>query len=99
MIELALYLICVGMVLIGALGMIRALSIPGRTRMVLACLAAAVPVGAGIWLFHSSGLRLGDLDRLMRNASAEVQQAVQSLKDAKSFQGKGDLKELLEQVQ
>lgn len=39
MVDLAVYMICVGMIVVGALGMIRALSITGRVRMVLACRA------------------------------------------------------------
>lgn len=94
MVELGLYLVSVGMIVIGALGMIRALSIPGKTRMILACAAAAVPIGTGIWLFCSSGLRVGDLDRLVRASREDVQQTVRALKEAQSF--RGGLEDLLE---
>ena len=97
MVDLAVYLICVGMVVLGALGMIRALSIAGKTRMVVACVAAAVPIAAGVWLFRSAGLKLGDLDRLMQASAGEIRQVTQSFKGEQSTRGK-DLQKLLKQI-
>ncbi|MBI3312539.1 MAG: hypothetical protein HYZ88_03330 [Candidatus Omnitrophica bacterium] len=68
-----LYMISVGLVVLGAMAFIAALRIPGRIRMVIACLAACFPVATGIYLFQSSGLKISDLDRLVRSASREIE--------------------------
>lgn len=87
MTQLLIYLAGLGLVVLGALGFIAALSIPGRIRMLLACLAACVPVAAGIWLFRSSGIRLSDFNRLLASANQDVQQLTRDLKEAQSLRG------------
>jgi len=82
MVQLAIYLISMGLVVLGALCFISALSVKGRVRVFLACVAACVPIGVGIWLFHSAGLRPRDLGVLLRKASAEVQEFVEGMKKA-----------------
>lgn len=81
MTQLAVYLLSMGLVVLGALAFISALKIPGRVRMGLACLAACVPAAAGVWIFQSSGLRITDFDRLLRSATAEIQQATKGFKE------------------
>lgn len=93
MIQLLVYLASAGLVVIGSLGFIAALSIPGRIRSFLACLAASVPIGVGIWLFRSSGLHLTDFGRLVQASAGEAQQLVQALKETQHL--KGSLDELL----
>lgn len=85
MVQLFIYLISAGLVVLGALGFIAALNIPGRFRSVLACLAACVPIVVGGWLFKSSGLRLQDLGPLVQEAAKEVQETARGLKDAQEF--------------
>lgn len=92
MIELGIYLISAGLVVIGALGLIRALAIPARVRMIFACLAAAVPVAVGFWLFRSSGLHVTDLDRLIISASEDIRQTLSAVQDTQTFRKEvGDL--------
>ncbi len=93
MTQLVIYLICVALLVLGSLGFIAALGISGRIRMMLACLAACVPIAAGIWLFQSSGLRSGDFDRLLAAATQDIQQMPQNLKEAQSV--RSTLKEML----
>ncbi len=81
MTQLVVYLISVALVVLGALAFIWALSIPGRFRMILACLAACVPVAAGVWIFRASGLKVTDFDRLLRSATGEIQQMTKGLKE------------------
>ena len=47
--KLFTYLMSVGFVVVGALGFIAALGIPGRFRSFVACVAACVPLAAGAW--------------------------------------------------
>ncbi len=82
MVQLAIYLISMGLVVVGALCFVSALSVKGRFRVVLACAAACVPIGAGIWLFHSAGLHPRDLNTLLRKASADVQGFIDGVKKA-----------------
>lgn len=93
MTQLVIYLICVGLLVLGSLSFIAALGISGRVRMLLACLAACVPIAASIWLFRSSGLKVSDFDRLLAGATRDVQQITQSLKEAQSV--RSSLKDLI----
>lgn len=81
MVQLFIYLVSAGLVVLGSLGFIAALSIPGRIRSFLACIAACVPIAVGGWLFQSSGLRLKDLGTLVQGAAHDVQQTMQGLKE------------------
>lgn len=94
MTQLVIYLICVALLVLGSLSFIAALGISGRIRMTLACLAACVPIAASIWLFHSSGLKIGDFDRLLAGATRDLQQMTQNLKEAQSV--RSTLKEMLQ---
>lgn len=82
MVQLAIYLISMGLVVVGALCFVSALSVKGRIRVFLACVAACVPIGVGVWLFHSAGLHPRDLNTLLRKASADVQGMMDGLKGA-----------------
>lgn len=81
MMQLFLYLLSAGLVVLGALAFIAALKIPGRFRMMMACLMACVPAVAGVYLFQSSGLKISDWDRLVQSANQEIDQI------ARGFQG------------
>ena len=80
MVQLAIYLISLGLVVLGALCFVSALSVKGRVRVFLACVASCVPIGVGVWLFHSAGLRPRDLDPLLRKASADMQGFIDGIK-------------------
>ena len=84
MTQLAVYLISMALVVLGAMAFIWALSIPGRFRMVLACLAACVPVAAGGWIFRASGLKVNDFGRLLKTATEEIRQMTKGLKETQS---------------
>ena len=88
MTKLAIYLLCVGLVVMGAFGFIGALKIEGRLRTLLACLMASVPIAAGIFLFHSAGLRPGDLRHLVRTASEQMKQISADIQDSAETRGK-----------
>ena len=85
MTQLAVYLICMGLVVLGAMAFIAALNIPSRIRMVVGCLAACVPVAAGIWTFRSAALQVSDFGPLLRNASREIRQLVENLKQLREI--------------
>ena len=85
MIPFGIYLGCVALIILGALALISALSIPGFFRMAIACMAAVVPIVVGVWMFRSSGLQVRDLDRLVRAARADVQQVVSKIRDTQNF--------------
>ncbi|MBI1952548.1 MAG: hypothetical protein HYS41_00280 [Candidatus Omnitrophica bacterium] len=85
MAQLLVYLVSVGLVVLGALGFIAALSIPGKVRSVLACLAACVPITIGVWLFRSAGLKLTDLSGLLKSTTADFQNLTRDLKETQSF--------------
>lgn len=96
MIELFVYLIGMGLIVLGALAFIAALRIPGRIRMAAACLAAAVPAVAGYLLLDQSGLKFSDWDRLLRRANQEMSQMNSGIKRNQSSQK--DLLELLDEA-
>lgn len=85
MVQLFIYLVSAGLVVLGALGFIAALNISGKIRAFLACLAACVPIAVGVWLFHSSGLRISDFGMLVQATAKEAQGMTQGLKDAQEF--------------
>ncbi len=95
MTQLAVYLLSMGLVVLGALAFISALNIPGRVRMGLACLAACVPAAAGVWIFHSSGLKIADFGRLLRSATADIQRMTSGFKENQNT--RREFEELLEQ--
>ena len=84
MVGLAIYLISVGLVVIGALAIIRALAIPGRARMFFASLASAVPILFGIWLFRISGLQPADFPRLAAAAAEEARRVVSTMQKSRT---------------
>ncbi len=83
--QLLIYLVSLGLVVLGALGFIAALSIPGKVRAALACLAACVPIAIGIWLFRSAGLRLTDLDHLLKSTTTDIESLTRDLKGTEGF--------------
>ena len=93
MVQLAIYLISLGLIVLGALCFVSAMSVKGRVRVFLACVAACVPIGVGVWLFHSAGLRPRDLDRLLRQTSEDVQGFVDGLK--KGQESRQEIQDLL----
>ncbi len=84
MMDLLVYMLCAGLLVVGALAFIWALSIPSRFRAVLACLAAFVPVAVAVWIFRGSGLKVGDFDRVLRSSAADVQQISRNFKEAQN---------------
>jgi len=85
-IPLFLYLLCAGLVVLGALAFIVALQIPSPVRMVIACFLACVPVATGVYLFRSSGLKVSDWDRLLRSTDKEMQQMGEGMRRNKETQ-------------
>jgi len=83
MIKLGIYFLAVGLIVLGSLGFIAALTIKGRIRVVLACLMAAVPILAGILLFHNARIRPRDLSRLVRTTTQDVKALTQDIQDAR----------------
>ncbi len=79
MIPLFLYVLSVGLVILGAMAFIAALQIWGRFRMILACLAACVPIAAGVYLFRSSGLKISDWSRLLHSADVEATRTAEQI--------------------
>lgn len=86
MIPLFLYLLCAGLVVLGALAFIVALQIPSPVRMAIACLLACVPVATGVYLFRSSGLKISDWDRLLRSTDREMKQMGEGMRRNKETQ-------------
>ena len=85
MTKLLIYLVSAGLIVLGSMGFIAALGISGRIRMLMACLAACVPAAVGIWLFHSSGLKVRDFGPLLQSTTDEVQQVFSNLKESQSM--------------
>ena len=79
MMELFLYLLSAGLVVLGALAFIAALRIWGTFRMILACLAACVPIAAGVYLFHASGFKISDWSRLLHSADVEMTRTAEGI--------------------
>ncbi len=81
MVQLSIFLICVVLVIVGSLSLVSSMSVDGRYRSVLACLFSCVPIGVAVWLFYSSGLKIGDLPRLLQETAREIERVVRIIKD------------------
>ena len=90
MISLAVYLFCVSLLVLGALCFIAAMYIPGRMRMMVACLAACVPIAAAVWIFRSSGLRENEFGSLLKTVGQELGQVGQNIKKGREIQAEID---------
>ncbi len=82
---LFIYLLSMMLIVLGSLGFISALKIPGTGRACLACLAACVPVLFGIWFLRSAGLRPWDLDNLLQDSTRELKQVMQSAEQKRAL--------------
>ena len=85
MAELGIYLISLGLVVMGATALIMALTIPGRIRSLIACLAALVPAVAGGYLFHEAGLEIRNLKPILNAAKADLESFMQGVQKAQSL--------------
>lgn len=81
MVKLSIFLICLLLVIVGSLSLVSSMSVDGKYRSVLACLFSCVPIAAGIWLFYSSGLKIGDLQRLLQDTVHEIERVVRIIKE------------------
>lgn len=79
MIGLSVYLVSVGLVVMGVMGISRAFAIPGRFRVFFSALTSAIPILMGIWIFRTAGLQPGDFRRLVPAAVEEVRQALAAI--------------------
>ena len=82
--QFSIYMLCVGLVVVGSLSLVSALSIAGKFRLIVACLVACIPIGVAVWLFRSSGLKINDFNRLLQLTQHEIEKWVEAMRQAQT---------------